>query len=440
MSYQAIVCKIQTRPHPNADKLVLGTVHGYQVVVGLDTNEGDLGVFFPTDGQLSPEMCEANDLIGYKDEATGERRGGFFGKNRRVRSQKFRGEKSDGYWTPLTALEFTGANLSELKEGDQFGELNGVAVCNKYFTPATLKAQQAGKGKARRENDLFAKHVDTLQFRNEVDRLPADSIIYLTEKVHGTSGRVGLVKEAVNLPTPKWKRPFAKVFKIKNKTREEHVPLLGTRNTILADHTVEGFYGSEEFRWNAVEKIVPNLHKGEIIYFELAGFTTTGQPIMAQPSTKELKDIKKKYGEQMTFSYGQAPGTCGLHVYRITRVNEDGNAVELPWTQVKARCRELGINHVPEFHGAYQLSADEPLTNRMPPFEGFDTEWLKYEVADLMEGPSLLDESHIREGVVVRAELPDGSTTFLKSKSFTFGVLEGYLKTADDYVDTEEVS
>ena len=429
MSYQAIICKIQTRPHPNADALCLGTVHGYQVVVGLDTNDGDLGVFFPTDGQLSPEMAEANDLIGYKDEATGERRGGFFGKNRRVRSQKFRGEKSDGYWTPLKALEFTGVNTSTLSEGDQFTELNGIPVCNKYFTPATLKAQQAGKGKARRENDLFAKHIDTLQLRNEIDRLPDDAVIYVTEKLHGTSGRVGLVKETVNLPTPKWKRPFAKAFKIKNKTASEWVPLLGTRNTILADHTQEGFYGSEEFRWNSVEKIVPNLRKGEIIYFELVGFTTTGQPIMAQPSTKELKDIKKQYGEQMTFAYGQAPGTCGLHVYRITRVNEDGDAVELPWTQVKARCRELGINHVPEIEYASPFLYDSHRPDILS--EGVEFH---------MEGSSLLDDSHIREGVVVRAELPDGSTTFLKSKSFSFGIIEGYLKTSDDYVDAEEIA
>lgn len=429
MAYQAIVCAIQTRPHPNADKLALGTVHGYQVVVGLDTEDGDVGVFFPTDGQLSQEMCDANDLIGYVDEETGERKGGFFAKNRRVRSQKFRGEKSDGYWTPLSALEFTGADVSALSEGDQFDELNGVPICNKYFTPATLKAQQSSAGKKRRENDLFAKHVDTLQFRNEFDRLPEATIIYLTEKLHGTSGRVGLVKESVNLPTPKWKRPFAKMFKIKHKTEKSYVPLLGTRNTILADHTVEGFYGSEEFRWSAVEKIVPNLHKDEIIYFELVGYTNTGQPIMAQPSTKDLKDIKKQYGEQMTFAYGQPAGTCGLHVYRITRVNEDGNAVELPWIQVKARCRELGINHVPEIPGSSPFLHD---TSR--------PEFLRDGVEYNMEGPSLLDETHIREGVVVRAELPDGSTKFLKSKSFSFGVIEGYLKTSDDYVDAEEIA
>jgi hypothetical protein len=125
--YSAIVCKVNTRPHPNADRLLLGTAHGYQVVVGLDTQDGELGVFFAADGQLSEQMCEANDLIGYTDPETGERKGGFFAKNRRVRSQKFRGEKSDGYWTSLSSLSWTGANLSDLREGDQFTELNGLS-------------------------------------------------------------------------------------------------------------------------------------------------------------------------------------------------------------------------------------------------------------------------------------------------------------------------
>ena len=61
-------------------------------------------------------------------------------------------------------------------------------------------------------------------------------------------------------------------------------------------------------------------------------------------------------------------------------------------------------------------------------------------VDKLMDGPSVLDHSHIREGVVVRAETPNGRTLFMKSKSWAFGVLEGYLRNDDNYVDTEEVS
>ena len=52
MTYSAIVAHINTRPFPNADRLLLGTCLGNQVVVGLDTQDGELGVFFNADGQL----------------------------------------------------------------------------------------------------------------------------------------------------------------------------------------------------------------------------------------------------------------------------------------------------------------------------------------------------------------------------------------------------
>lgn len=61
-------------------------------------------------------------------------------------------------------------------------------------------------------------------------------------------------------------------------------------------------------------------------------------------------------------------------------------------------------------------------------------------VESLVEGPDVIDDSHIREGVVIRAENPDGTTEFLKSKSFDFLVLEGVIKTDDTYVDREEIS
>lgn len=420
--YNAIVCKVNTRPHPNADRLLLGTAHGYQVVVGTDTADGELGVFFAADGQLSEDMCAANDLIGYTDPDTNERKGGFFAKNRRVRAQKFRGEKSDGYWTSLSSLAWTGVDLSSLREGDQFEELNGKPVCNKYFTPATLRAMKGGTQPTKRENPCFAKHVDTKQLKHEIGMIPVNSVIYTTEKLHGTSGRFGYVIEEKTAPRKWWQRLLLR--KRGSTTTKEYNHLIGTRNVIMADRTHEGFYGNEEFRWKAIEKLEGNLHKGEVVYFELVGYTTTGAAIMGQHHTSELKEIKKKYGEVIEYSYGQPAGTCGMYVYRITRVNEDGVAVELPWLQVKQRCVELGVQHVPEVASPVWYTGDQTQLRLM--------------AEALMEGPSTLDDRHIREGIVLRIENLD--TTWLKSKSFSFGVLEGYLKNSDDYVDTEEVA
>jgi hypothetical protein len=136
---------------------------------------------------------------------------------------------------------------------------------------------------------------------------------------------------------------------------------------------------------------------------------------MAQQSTKELPEVRERFGDLVTYSYGCEPGQCKFYVYRIVR-----GGVELSWPQVKGRCHELGIDHVPEL-GVYIADDGEAR------FTGH--EWYH----------STLDNRHPFEGVVYRIENEHG-TTFLKDKTFTFGVLEGYLKTSDDYVDLEEVS
>src|SRR3990167_2857998 len=100
MSYTAVITRISTRPHPNANKLALGLCCGNQVIVGLDTPDGSLGIYFETDGQLSEKYCLENNLytasarakLGLPALPAGES-AGFFSEKRRVRSQRFRGEK-----------------------------------------------------------------------------------------------------------------------------------------------------------------------------------------------------------------------------------------------------------------------------------------------------------------------------------------------------------
>jgi RNA ligase (TIGR02306 family) len=396
------------RKHPNADRIQLATVCGEQVVVGLDAKEGDLGVYFATDGQLSTEFAYANDLVARKDE-NGNRAGGFFSAKRQVRAQNFRGERSQGFWMPVSCLEFTGAKpaaLQGLSEGYEFDVFNGVAICQKYVSPATRTSTR----RSERANSHFPKHVDTDHLNRNGHKITAGSVVYVTEKLHGTSQRIGYVPEDIPLP-----RTFLDWLLGRTRTKSEFRYLLGTRNTILADRDQIGFYGSEEFRWLATRSLVGQLHKDEIIYGEVVGYVDVARPIMAQQSTKELPEVRERFGDLVTYSYGCEPGQCKFYVYRIVR-----GGVELSWPQVKGRCHELGIDHVPEL-GVYIADDGEAR------FTGH--EWYH----------STLDNRHPFEGVVYRIENEHG-TTFLKDKTFTFGVLEGYLKTSDDYVDLEEVS
>jgi hypothetical protein len=56
MAYNAHVTRLtNVTPHSNANLVQLATCDGNQVVIGLDHAEGELGVYFPTDGQISPQ-------------------------------------------------------------------------------------------------------------------------------------------------------------------------------------------------------------------------------------------------------------------------------------------------------------------------------------------------------------------------------------------------
>lgn len=77
-----------------------------------------MGIYFPTDGQLSMQYCDHNNLVRKKDE-NGNNIGGYMDPAKRnVTTIRLRGEKSDGLFMPLESLAFTGANLTSLKNGD----------------------------------------------------------------------------------------------------------------------------------------------------------------------------------------------------------------------------------------------------------------------------------------------------------------------------------
>ena len=187
--YKAVVTRLSNvRPHPNADRVKLATCHGNQVVIGLDHEEGALGVYFPCDGQLSHEFCKANNL--YRDNllnSNPDEKPGMFDANRRVRAQRFRGEISDGFWVPLDNFGFiqvTGLDV----EGYEFDEWKGVPICSKYINPATVKIARENQGKKTRmakSSVMFKEHFDTAHFGRNLHEFGHGQHIVITEKLHG---------------------------------------------------------------------------------------------------------------------------------------------------------------------------------------------------------------------------------------------------------------
>ena len=134
--YKAYITALtNVRKHPNADRLLLADVFGNTVCVSTDYYEGQTGVYFPTDGQLSTEFAERNNLLRYKD-AAGNNCGGYMDPTKRnVTAIRLRGEKSDGLFLPLSALDYCfkhGDASLELSVGDVIeGTVNGYEICQK---------------------------------------------------------------------------------------------------------------------------------------------------------------------------------------------------------------------------------------------------------------------------------------------------------------------
>lgn len=434
--YKATVVKLpEPSEHPNADRLQIFTILGYQVITSLEYTEGMLGLFFPPDGQVSERFAKVNDLIGYTDE-DGNRKGGFMTDKRRVKAINLRGEKSQGLWLPLMSLALTVTGIGDpqlvfkLQEGDELDTLDGHQFCQKYFTPATRNAMKSkGNKVSRKETPMFRRHIDTDKLQQKIGYFPLGFPIIITEKVHGTSGRYGRVLDPVEYPWWHYKRYMGEM-------KQEWRYLSGTRNVIhRSDADVKGgFYDDNSFRMKAVEPLVGNLHKGEVVYFEIVGWEGVDRPIMPSVDTNILrdKDIKKAYGDKMFYKYGVPNGECKLLVYRIVMTNEDGVGYDLTWDQVVRRCGELGVEPVRE------------ISRGMPKDFGNELQDLRESILNSAEyyasGPSTYDHTHIREGCVLRVDTGNPTPEIFKYKSHEFLVLEGHLKGREDYIDMEEIS
>lgn len=446
MAYCGYIVKVEhLRKHTNADRLQIATFFGNDTIVGLDVQPGQMGVYFPVDGQLSEEFCRVNDLVRRKDE-NGNPCGGYLDPEKRnIKALKLRGEKSDGLFLPLVALSnFT--TISDLKVGDTIDVLNGQEICRKYI-PRRNTSYQTSVGKAKQAKKNFAptfyEHVDTQQLAYNYGKFHAGDEVQLTLKMHGTSGRTGYLPLTKEIP-----QTFIDKILRRHRTKTEYGYVTGTRRVVLdATHT-GGFYDDNSFRLAMAAKFNGKLHKGEVAYYEIVGFQgPNGQPIMSSVANSKIKDkaFSKQYGEQTVFSYGcdymhgyedEAP-CCDIYVYRMTMVNEDGDVVEYSPDQIKMRCEQMGIKVVPEFCRFYLPDyVIQGLNFEMNPVD--PAEYLIRKVEKYFDGPDPVGKTHVREGVVVRI-MNRTSFEVYKHKNFSFKCLEGIAKDEALEPDIEEV-
>lgn len=444
------------RKHNNADRLKVATFFGNDTIVSKDTKLGDVGIYFPSDLQLSVEYCKANHLV--REKVDGKNVGGYLDPDKRnIQAIRLRGERSDGLFMPLKSLAFTGGDYQSLSLGDKIDVFNGQEICCKYIPAVKTKGNNSSQSNVVKKKKLtiaplFTEHVDTEQLAYNLSQFKAGDQIEITLKIHGTSQRTGylpkfqryakqgiLIDSAMQLllnPTVKLTKRLASMKAISQWVDKHRIPVYeygyvtGTRRTVIDDTwTNAGFYGENEFRKQHADKFEGKLFKGETVYYEVAGFTTSGASIMGSVSNSKIQDksFTDQYGKMTVFSYGCQPCESHMFVYRMTLTTEEGAVIEYTPDQMRIRCEQIGVDCVPIFYKGF-----------IPENEKNPGEWVKQLAEQFYDGADPIGKTHIREGVVIRIVNRSRFTAF-KHKNFSFKVLEGIAKDTTQAPDMEEV-
>jgi RNA ligase (TIGR02306 family) len=161
------VCRIEkVLPHPNADLLELAHIKGWQCVVPKGKYaEGALVTYVPIDAALPLELSERLGITKYLS-------------NGRVRCAKLRGEPSFGVIMDREDPSWP--------EGTDVRERYGIT---KYVPPLRPSA-----GDAAEAHPLFVSYTDVENLRNFPGVFAEGEDVVVTEKLHGTNCRVGVVE------------------------------------------------------------------------------------------------------------------------------------------------------------------------------------------------------------------------------------------------------
>lgn len=170
-------------PHPNADRLDVVKVLGFQVVTGKgNCKPGDDVFYFPPDLLLPAEHADALGVTNYLKHAT------FPGETEkrpcRVGAARLRGVPSYGFVAPV---DVSPVPMESYEVGQDVTEWFGA---EKYVPPVRV-----GCGEAERDFGTFHQYTSIENIQRYPDLIPEGTDVIITEKIHGTNSRMGLCRD-----------------------------------------------------------------------------------------------------------------------------------------------------------------------------------------------------------------------------------------------------
>lgn len=320
------ICKISNiEKHPNADKLDIATIKGWSCIVGKDEfKKDDLVLFCPIDSVIPNNIIEKLKLSYLKN-------GG------RVRTAKLRGYISQGLVINPILLD-----LKNIKEGQDFCQQLGITkweepdpqyssnkpketikdyfvkVIKREITIRRFVSKSFGIIKdlfkpKKKLNGFFDKYTEIDNIKNYNNIFGEGDEVIITEKIHGTNSRYGI------LPV-EYKGFFGDIKKLVYKIlkKNDYEFCYGSHNVQKSWFiNKKQFYNSDVYkeiaeRYN-LDKIIP---KDIILYGEIYG--------------KKIQDLE--YGKDNT---------------DILFFDAKRNGKYLDWNDFYALCTELNLPIVP---------------------------------------------------------------------------------------------
>lgn len=406
LNYSGMVVEVsETHALPGLDNLRAIRIAGMQALVGRDTAPGTVGILFPAEVQLSPEFCHHNNLFRHTHLNADPTQSGYLEDNRRLRALKLRGHRSDALFLPLTALQYITQDAIPI--GTQFDTIDNEEICRKYEPHTRRAGVRSGGGQAKKSRLVtFPKHFDTTNYHRVRDTIDDDTTFILTQKLHGTSIRLGRVPARRTLS--RFER-IAAWFGA-NITPTEHIIAAGSRNVDKdpTNPSQRHFYDTDIWSRIAVETLTaaPRIPDDIILYGEVIGWAGS-------------RPIQKGY------TYNLPMGQNALYIYRVAVLTSSGHTFDLSDAAMRDFCRDYNLTPVP-----YIATMRKALFDR-----ALDT-YIDVRLTDFVAGAvPLSPESPCDEGICIRAESTTPQIYKLKSPEFL-----QYETKALDTATTEDVT
>jgi len=319
------VCKVEDIiKHPNADRLSITKVKGWNCIVGLDQYKiGDLVVFVPPDCIIPQNLIEE-----YKLE--------YLRKDGRTKNVKLRGFISQGL-----ILDLPKGNW---KEGDDVANIFGIS---KWEPPEPKFYKQIKQTSKKKINPNFDKYTEIENIKNYPNVFNEDDIVVITEKIHGCNSRFGRLEIAIRKSQPLL--DHISLWIKKNIFKQTHEFVYGSHNVQITAHSNRhSFYGKDY--WGEIAKkydFANTIPEDYIVYGEIFGPNV--QDLTYSLSERDIMIFDIKYKGQY-ISWNDIIFFCIQHGWKtvpelyIGKYNNDilkrctdGNSIICP-TQIREGC------------------------------------------------------------------------------------------------------